>query len=151
MRLWYFINASNDFQFSCIPLNAEIGYCHYVFSSGFDIKIPLMYMFDIRWVNEIIILDTDIMTNVLMPKPEAKRPPIICREIQICIGFLLLKPKFTTLLTKVRHICPSHWIESKVDRSFQIMSGVSGALTLLRGCTVIQDGEINYFLIIFLI
>lgn len=59
--------------------------------------------------------------------------------------FLLLKSKFTTLLTKVRHTCPSHWIESKVDRSFQIMSGVSGALTLLRGCTVIQDGEINNF------
>ena len=40
-----------------------------------------MYMFDIRWVNEIIILDTKIMTNVLMSKPEATRPPIICREI----------------------------------------------------------------------
>ena len=48
---------------------------------NYEFPISLMYMFDIRWVNEIIILDTKIMTNVLMSKPEATRPPIICREI----------------------------------------------------------------------
>ena len=79
-----------------------------------------------------------------MSKPEATRPPIICRENIDMNLILTLEIKFTTLPTKVRHICPSHWIESKVDRSFQIMSSVSGALTLLRGCTVIQDGEINH-------
>ena len=39
----------------------------------YEFPISLMYIFVIRWINEIIILDTEIMTNVLMSKPEATR------------------------------------------------------------------------------
>ena len=42
-----------------------------------EFPIALLYMFDIRWINEIMISDTEVMTDFLMSKPQATRPPIV--------------------------------------------------------------------------